>query len=46
VPEIRPFRALRYNTSTTGDSARVVAPPYDDFYPKALSGLVFNPHEW
>jgi uncharacterized protein (DUF1015 family) len=29
VPEIRPFRALRYNTSTTGDPIRFVAPPYD-----------------
>jgi len=29
VPEIRPFRALRYNVSTVGDLARVVAPPYD-----------------
>jgi uncharacterized protein (DUF1015 family) len=29
VPEIRPFRALRYNTSTIGDAACVVAPPYD-----------------
>jgi uncharacterized protein (DUF1015 family) len=29
VPEIRPFRALRYDLSTIGDAARVVAPPYD-----------------
>ncbi len=29
VPEIRPFRALRYDTSTVGDPALVVAPPYD-----------------
>jgi uncharacterized protein (DUF1015 family) len=29
VPEIRPFRALRYNVSTIGDPACVVAPPYD-----------------
>ncbi|MEA2610011.1 MAG: hypothetical protein QOJ75_2254 [Chloroflexota bacterium] len=29
VPEIRPFRALRYNTATVGDPARTVAPPYD-----------------
>lgn len=29
MPEIRPFRALRYNTSTIGDPALVVAPPYD-----------------
>jgi uncharacterized protein (DUF1015 family) len=29
VPEIRPFRALRYNASTIGDPACVVAPPYD-----------------
>ncbi len=29
VPEIRPFRALRYNASTISDPACVVAPPYD-----------------
>jgi uncharacterized protein (DUF1015 family) len=29
VPEIRPFRALRINTSTIADPALVVAPPYD-----------------
>jgi uncharacterized protein (DUF1015 family) len=29
VPEIRPFRALRFDPSAVGDLARVVAPPYD-----------------
>ncbi|MGZ8437750.1 MAG: DUF1015 domain-containing protein [Candidatus Limnocylindrales bacterium] len=29
MPEIRPFRALRYNVSTIGDPDCVVAPPYD-----------------
>jgi len=29
VPEIRPFRALRYDTATIADLAAVVAPPYD-----------------
>ena len=29
VPEIRPFRALRYDPETVGDLAAVVAPPYD-----------------
>ena len=29
VPEIRPFRALRYDPSTVPDPALVVAPPYD-----------------
>ena len=29
MPEIRPFRALRYNVSAVGDPACVVAPPYD-----------------
>jgi len=29
VPDIRPFRALRYDLSSVGDAARVVAPPYD-----------------
>jgi Uncharacterized conserved protein len=29
VPEIRPFRALRYDRTTIADHALVVAPPYD-----------------
>ena len=29
VPEIRPFRALRYDRAVVGDPALVVAPPYD-----------------
>jgi uncharacterized protein (DUF1015 family) len=29
VPEIRPFRALRYDVESVGDIAAVVAPPYD-----------------
>ena len=29
MPEIRPFRALRYTPSTIADLAAVVAPPYD-----------------
>ena len=29
MPEIRPFRALRYVPETVGDLAAVVAPPYD-----------------
>jgi uncharacterized protein (DUF1015 family) len=29
VPEIRPFRALRYDSATVGDPALVIAPPYD-----------------
>jgi uncharacterized protein (DUF1015 family) len=29
VPEIRPFRALRYDAATIADAALVVAPPYD-----------------
>jgi uncharacterized protein (DUF1015 family) len=29
VPEIRPFRALRFVGETVGDLAKVVAPPYD-----------------
>jgi uncharacterized protein (DUF1015 family) len=29
VPEIRPFRALRYAPDHVGDLGRVVAPPYD-----------------
>ena len=29
MPEIRPFRALRYDAESVGDLAAVVAPPYD-----------------
>ncbi len=29
VPEIRPFRALRYDRAVVGDPGLVVAPPYD-----------------
>jgi uncharacterized protein (DUF1015 family) len=29
VPDIRPFRALRYDPEVAGDPALVVAPPYD-----------------
>ena len=29
MPEIRPFRALRFDSSNVGDLAAVVAPPYD-----------------
>lgn len=29
MPEIRPFRALRFNATTIADPAAVVAPPYD-----------------
>jgi uncharacterized protein (DUF1015 family) len=33
VPEIRAFRALRYNPETVPDLGRVVAPPYDVISP-------------
>ena len=29
MPDIRPFRALRYDSATIADPALVVAPPYD-----------------
>jgi uncharacterized protein (DUF1015 family) len=29
VPDIRPFRALRYDVESVGDPGQVVAPPYD-----------------
>jgi uncharacterized protein (DUF1015 family) len=29
VPEIRPFRALRYDPEVVGDPGRLMAPPYD-----------------
>ncbi len=33
MPEIRPFRALRYEPETVGDLGSVVAPPYDVIKP-------------
>ncbi len=33
MPEIRPFRALRYRPEAIGDLARVVSPPYDIISP-------------
>ena len=44
MPEIRPFRALRYNLATVGDPGAVIAPPYDvidEAYRKRL--LARNP---
>jgi uncharacterized protein (DUF1015 family) len=40
VPDIRPFRALRYDWSTVGEPALVVAPPYDVIGPELRARLV------
>lgn len=32
MPQIRPFRGLRYNPKVVGDISQVVAPPYDIIY--------------
>ncbi len=40
MPEIRPFRALRYNVSTIGDPACVIAPPYDVIGPAERDRLL------
>jgi uncharacterized protein (DUF1015 family) len=40
VPEIRPFRALRYDVATVGDPACVVAPPYDVIGPALRDRLL------
>jgi uncharacterized protein (DUF1015 family) len=40
VPEIRPFRALRYDRSVVGDLGLVVAPPYDVVGPDLRASLV------
>src|SRR6185295_14934558 len=40
VPEIRPFRALRYDRSVVGDLGLVVAPPYDVVGPELRASLV------
>jgi uncharacterized protein (DUF1015 family) len=40
VPEIRPFRALRYDPESVGDIAAVVAPPYDVIDPENEARLL------
>jgi uncharacterized protein (DUF1015 family) len=40
VPQIRPFRALRYATESIGDIADVVAPPYDVIGPDEHARLL------
>jgi len=40
VPEIRPFRALRFDPSVVGDPGLVVAPPYDVVGPDLRATLV------
>jgi uncharacterized protein (DUF1015 family) len=40
VPEIRPFRALRYEPETVGDLTSVVAPPYDVILPAEREALI------
>lgn len=39
MPEIRPFRALRYNKSIVKDISKVIAPPYDIIPPKLQDEL-------
>jgi len=44
VPDVRPFRALRYETEVIGDLAAVVSPPYDAIGPaEALDLLARHP---
>jgi uncharacterized protein (DUF1015 family) len=40
VPDIRPFRALRFDPSSVGDLGLVVAPPYDVIEPEERRRLV------
>jgi uncharacterized protein (DUF1015 family) len=40
VPDIRPFRALRYNPEVAGDPALLVAPPYDVISPSLHERLL------
>jgi uncharacterized protein (DUF1015 family) len=42
VPEIRPFRALRFERETVGDLATVVAPPYDVIKPAEHQALLLR----
>lgn len=39
MPEIRPFRGLRYNTETAGDLADLICPPYDVIPPSMQQEL-------
>jgi uncharacterized protein (DUF1015 family) len=40
VPILRPFRALRFDPSSVGDLAAVVAPPYDVIGPEERARLI------
>ncbi|HEX8940254.1 MAG TPA: DUF1015 domain-containing protein [Candidatus Limnocylindrales bacterium] len=40
MPEIRPFRALRFDVEAVGDLGRVVAPPYDVIGPAQHRALL------
>ncbi len=40
MPEIRPFRALRYDPESVGELAAVVAPPYDVIDPETEARLL------
>lgn len=40
MPEIRPFRALRYDPEAVGDLAAIVAPPYDVISPEGEAQLL------
>jgi uncharacterized protein (DUF1015 family) len=40
LPDLRPFRALRYEPSRVRDLAAVVAPPYDVIDPEMRARLV------
>jgi uncharacterized protein (DUF1015 family) len=40
VPDIRPFRALRFEPSAVGDPAAVMAPPYDVIDPEERARLI------
>jgi len=40
VPQVRPFRALRYESDVVGDLAAVVSPPYDVISPTQAVALL------
>ena len=40
MPEIRPFRALRFDPANVDDLAAVVAPPYDVIGPEEHARLL------
>ncbi|MCC3774144.1 DUF1015 domain-containing protein [Streptomyces sp. UNOB3_S3] len=44
VPQLRPFRGIRYDPDRVGDISTVVCPPYDNIGPARVRALLARPH--